>query len=446
MKVLIERAHLLLMLHLIALMVGVLLLNKVYQTLGLSSTGLLLVLIMVGLLLSIFSLFKKQNSQVKQVVKALANGDSTLGFGIHHPMREYFDDVKAQVQMARFTAEQQSEFFKTLLVHINLAVIVCDAKGQVIEANPAVSRLLGKSVHHLDDLNHIGSLILNTQKPLHSTVQWLQGEQQDTLTLQVSIAEIQGKTRKIITLQSIHDLLLNKEQQAYKRLTHVLTHEVANTITPLASLAQTCQELMPAALSFNDEESKKDLQLALSTLATRTEYLGQFIESFKEISSLPPPRLAPTQIVPIVERLSLLHQQQLLSNDIMLDIVIQNQQLVMLDGAQIEQVLINLITNAIDALSIHKGHQNLIKKHEQQGKITITVGENSAQQLYVEIADNGLGIASHVVDMIFVPFFTTKPSGSGIGLSLSRQIMVNHGGDLVYIRREEGGCFRCLFG
>jgi len=438
MKALIDRPQFILTLNLIALMAAILLLNKVYQTLGLSATGLLLLLIITGLLLSIFSLFKRQSSQVKQVIKALANGDNTLGLGAQDPMRSYFEEVKLQMQTARFTAEQKSEFFKTLLVHINLAVIVCDAKGQVIESNPAVSRLLGKNINHLDALNHIGTLILNAQKPIQSTVQWLQGEQQDTLTLQVSIAEIQGKTRKIITLQSIHDLLLNKEQQAYKRLTHVLTHEVANTITPLASLAQTCQELMPEALIFNDVESKEDLQLALSTLATRTEYLGKFIESFKEISSLPSPTLAPTQIVPIVERLALLHRQQLAENNIVLDIVIQHQQLVMLDSAQIEQVLINLMTNAIDALSIHKG--------QQQIKITLTVGQNSAQQLYVEIADNGLGIAAHVVDMIFVPFFTTKQQGSGIGLSLSRQIMANHGGDLVYITREKGACFRCVFG
>jgi len=319
---------------------------------------------------------------------------------------------------------------------------VCDAKGRVIESNPAVSRLLGKNINHLDELNHIGTMVLNAEKSLQSTVQWWQGEQQDTLTLQVSIAEIQGETRKVITLQSIHDLLLNKEQQAYKRLTHVLTHEVANTITPLASLAQTCQGLMPEALNFSDEESKQDLQLALSTLATRTEYLGQFIERFKEISSLPAPSLAPTQIVPIVERLALLHQQQLSINNIELNTVIQSQQLVMLDSGQIEQVLINLMTNAIDALSLNTEHKN----GQQQATITLTVGQNNAQQLYVEVSDNGQGIAAHVVDMIFVPFFTTKQQGSGIGLSLSRQIMANHGGDLVYITREKGACFRCVFG
>ncbi len=443
MSILNNRPQLLLVINLLALIATVILLTNVYLTKGLSATWLLLLLIVAAFSTSIFSLLRRQDKQVAQVIKALANGDNTLGFSAHHPMREYFDDVKLQMQAARFNAEQQSEFFKALLIHINIAVIVCDAKGDVIESNPAVARLLGKKISHLDELNHIGTMILSTEKAMNSTVQWLNGEQQDTLNLQVSIAEIQGKVEKIITLQSIHELLLNKEQQAYKRLTHVLTHEVANTITPLASLAQTCQGLMPEALSFMDEENKQDLQLALSTLASRTDHLGKFIESFKEISSLPTPTLAPSHIVPIVERICLLHQQQLAINNVNLKVDIQSQQLVMLDSGQIEQVLINLMTNAIDAVSLSPSKNGAASK---VGKITLTVGQNNTQQFYVEIADNGPGIAAHVVDMIFVPFFTTKQEGSGIGLSLSRQIMINHGGDLVYIKREKGACFRCIFG
>nr|WP_236559800.1 hypothetical protein [Colwellia sp. 20A7] len=173
----------------------------------------------------------------------------------------------------------------------------------------------------------------------------------------MSIAEIQGQTRKIVTLQSIHELLLNKEQQAYKRLTHVLTHEVANTITPLASLAQTCQGLIPKSLHFIDEENKQDLTLALNTLATRTQYLGEFIASFRQISSLPLPTLVPTQLATILARIEVLHRQQLAECNTTLTIDIQNQQLVMLDSAQIEQVLINLIQNSMESIKSHSDQQ-----------------------------------------------------------------------------------------
>jgi len=447
MKALTYRPQLILAINITALIAAVTLLTSVYLSMGLSSTWFLLFVITASLMTSLFSLFKRQDRQLLQVIRALANGDSTLGFSTHHPVRKHLEQVKKQMQLARFDAEHQSVFLKALLVHVDLAIIVCDAQGNIIESNPAVVRLLGMKVDNLSKLDHIGTIISATEKNLHSTVQWINGEQLDTLSLQVSIAEIQGEERKIVTLQSIHEMLLDKEQQAYKRLTRVLTHEVANTITPLASIAQTCQGLIPKTLSFADEENKQDLNLALKTLASRSEYLGEFIASFRQISSLPMPKLIPTPITPILERIRTLHKQQIINAHITLDIDIQTQQLVMLDSAQIEQVLINLIKNAIEAVQSYVIQQKGFGISDiVQGQITLTVAQNKAQQLYVEISDNGAGIAKHAVNMIFVPFFTTKQQGSGIGLSLSRQIMVNHGGDLVYIDAPDNTCFRCIFG
>ncbi|MBA6381206.1 MULTISPECIES: PAS domain-containing sensor histidine kinase [unclassified Colwellia] len=442
-----NRPWLLLVINLVALLACVALLTSIYMTIGVSSTLLLVLVLSITFMASLLTLFKRQDQQLIQVVRSLANGDNTLGFSTHHPMRQHFEGVKQQMQSARFAAEKQSDFLKALLVHVDLAVIVCDDQGHIIESNPAVARLLGKTFSHLNELNHIGTIISDAQKNLHSTVQWLHGEQQDTLTLQVSIAEIQGEERKIVTLQSIHELLLNKEQQAYKRLTHVLTHEVANTITPLASIAQTCQGMIPKNLSFIDEENKQDLILALNTLASRTQYLGEFIASFRQISSLPMPNLLPTHLATILTRIEMLHRQQLVECDTKLTIDIQSQQLVMLDSAQIEQVLINLIKNAIESIKSQRNQQlNLASNYQEQNQISITVAQNKAQQLYVEIADNGTGISEHVIEMVFVPFFTTKQQGSGIGLSLSKQIMINHGGDLVYLTRAKGAFFRCIFG
>ena len=447
MKTLHNRPQLLLSINLIALMAAVVLLTVVYLSKGVSPAWLLILIITATLMASLFSLFKRQDRQLIQVIRALANGDNTLGFSTQHPMRQHLEQVKNQMQSARFDAEHQTEFLKALLVHVDLAIIVSDKQGNIIESNPAVARLLGKNPHHLNDLNPIGTMVLSTDKNLHCAVQWQNGEQQDTLTLQVSIAEIQGQERKIITLQSIHEVLLNKEQQAYKRLTHVLTHEIANSITPLASIAQTCQGLMPEKLNFIDDDNKQDLQLALTTLASRTEHLGEFIASFRQISSLPMPNLEPTKIEPILDRIRALLQQQLTMHHISLDIDIRSQQLVMLDSAQIEQVLINLVKNAIEAVQSRTTQQRSLGEIDSvSGQVILTVAQNNDQQLYVEVADNGPSVAKHIVDMIFVPFFTTKHQGSGIGLSLSRQIMVNHGGDLIYVRSPKGACFRCIFG
>jgi signal transduction histidine kinase len=114
----------------------------------------------------------------------------------------------------------------------------------------------------------------------------------------------------------------------------------------------------------------------------------------------------------------------------------------MLDKAQIEQVLINLVKNSIDVLTSQKTNC----QHENTREIQLVVGKNTSQQLYIDVVDNGLGVSNEALDMIFVPFFTTKQKGSGIGLSLSKQIMINHGGDLICVSREQGACFRCIFG
>jgi len=415
---------------------------------GFSATLLLLILIILLLVAHLFSLFKRQQKQAEMVIRALANGDSTLGLGQHHPMRQQFDEVKSHMQSARFNAEQQAQFLQALLIHVDLAVLVCDNEGAVIESNPAVSKLLGKSVKQLTDLGAIGELILTTERNLRTTCSWQHGEQQDTLSVQLSIATIQGKTRRVVSLQSIHDQLQHKEQQAYKRLTKVLTHEIANSITPLSSLANTCTALLPNELCFSDVEDKQDLQLALNTLASRTQHLGEFITRFRQISSLPKANLTPVQLGDLLERIITLFQQQAQAQHTTLALEIQSPQLVLLDSSQIEQVLINLVKNALEVLAQqYKNHNtHCAAEPAKPASITLTLGQNSAQQVYIDVADTGPGIAEHVVEMIFVPFFTTKQQGSGIGLSLSRQIMLNHGGDLVYLAKAQGACFRCVFG
>lgn len=408
---------------------------------GFSATWLLLTLLAIAFIAALYFQFNKQNKHMGFVLKSLANGDSSLGLSQHHPMRQHLEEIKTRIQNARLTAEQQAHFLQTLLVHIDLAVLVFDNDGNVIESNPAVARLLGKPIHHSEELEDIAPLVNECDNSLKTIANWQYGEQQDNLSIQITSAQIQGKIRKIVTLQSIRDALQNKEQQAYKRLTKVLTHEVANSITPLSSIAQTCEGLLPERLCFDEQEDKQDLAFALQTLAKRTEYLGDFIARFRRVSNLPRPSLQPTQLAPLVEGIYQLQQQSFAQADIDLQLDIKHSQLVMLDAPQIEQVLINLTKNAIEAVQQGNG---LDKQGTRQ--VMLKTGVNHAGQYYIEVSDNGSGIAEHVVDMIFVPFFTTKQQGSGIGLSLSRQIMINHGGDLIYLKREKGACFRCVFG
>ncbi|RZF81824.1 PAS domain-containing protein [Pseudoalteromonas sp. CO325X] len=398
------------------------------------TTGMILVAL--ACICSILVLFKRQSRQAQLALKALANGDSSLGLPRNHPMRVQYNEVKEQILQARLAAEQQAQFMQTLLIHIDMAVLVFDAQGNIIEQNPAVARLLGAPVKDLQSLAQLGEFISEAHSQCQSTALWQRGEQQDTLSIQISLATIQGQELKIVTLQSIHEQLLLKEQQAYKRLTRVLTHEIANSITPLSSLAHTCTGLLPQGLNFTDSEDKEDLALALQTLHSRTEGLSAFIARFRSISNLPKPDLKAQSLADVVTRCCALFKTDLEQQHITLELQTHSDTLVMCDAQQIEQVLINLIKNAIEAMSVNCADKTL----------SMVVDKNSQGQLYIAVCDTGGGISKQAQEMMFVPFFTTKQQGSGIGLALSKQIMVSHGGDLTYHEQPQGACLRCVFG
>jgi C4-dicarboxylate-specific signal transduction histidine kinase len=197
---------------------------------------------------------------------------------------------------------------------------------------------------------------------------------------------------------------------------------------------------MPEQLTFDDPEDKIDLNEALVTLASRTSQLSTFINSFHQITALPKPNLQKIELPSLIEGILTLFKEQTRKANVKLSFNHQSSCLVVADGAQLEQALINMIKNAIEAVS-----------QSECKEVTLTLYQHyhrkSAQHLLLDIEDTGPGIAPHVIEQIFVPFFTTKKQGSGISLSLSRQIMIQHGGDLKYVTKPDcGACFRLIFG
>jgi nitrogen fixation/metabolism regulation signal transduction histidine kinase len=375
-----------------------------------------------------------------QVINALANNDPTLGLARSDPLSEKLAQLREQIQHSRLDAEVQAQYLQALLIHLDIAILVIDDKDDILHKNPASERLLGHLTNNISSLNKLGELISQTKTSQRATMSFQKSEHSDdTLSVHISCCEIQGKSLKVVSIQSIYQALIAKEQQAYKQLTRVLTHEVANSITPLASLAHTAVDLLPDELFFNDSEDKEDLNEALVTLANRTSQLSAFIKSFHQITSLPKPNLAEINLVELVENVLVLFKGEMKKQHIKLSFTVRSSALLMADDAQLEQALINIIKNAIEALS---------KVELKEISLKLYQTENSTrQELLLDIEDSGAGIVNHVKEQIFVPFFTTKKKGTGIGLSLSRQIMIQHGGDLSYIEKKDcGACFRLAFG
>lgn len=281
----------------------------------------------------------------------------------------------------------------------------------------------------------------------HSTVEWWHGDQPDTLAVLLSPVHIAGDAMCMATLQSIQQPLNKREQEAYDKLTRVLTHEIANSITPMASIAQSCEQLLPDGLCFADASDKADVQMALQTLSRRTDHLVEFIQNFRKVAAVPKPMLSYKPLSDVVHQVAQLWQNQCDQLGIQLVPHLLDHRVVAHDPAQLEQVLINLVKNAVEALQ-HESHRapTRLDPAHATPQIVITLAPLNDAQTMIEVRDNGPGITPETATMMFVPFFTTKPQGSGIGLALARQMLRQHGGDLVYVPSQSGACFRVVLG
>jgi two-component system, NtrC family, nitrogen regulation sensor histidine kinase NtrY len=238
--------------------------------------------------------------------------------------------------------------------------------------------------------------------------------------LSLSVKEIILRDRKIrlIALHNIRSELQTRELEAWQNLTKVLRHEIMNTVTPIVSLSETMRDIIDTDLSSvtekQHEEGVKDLKMAITTVINRSKGIMNFVNAYREFTNIPLPNVSEIQISSIFEELKLLYEQEYIAF-----LIDQNFKIVA-DSDQIGQVLINLIKNAIEAT-----------QHLQSPEITIRASINQQSKL-IEITDNGSGIPDDSKEKIFVPFYTTKLTGTGIGLSLSRQIILMHGGRLEY--------------
>jgi len=332
----------------------------------------------------------------------------------------------------------QHQYLNKVINMLDTAILFFHAdSGKVIWVNDAF-----KSLFQVPHLGNIAGLQRRNADLYEKTMQLKVGKQQMETTnsasgkikvlLQCSEFETQDGQFRIVVYQNINEAIDETETKAWHKLLRVLTHEIMNSIGPISSLAETLHSRLE---QWEGDQDIEDLKVGIFTIKRRSEGLLQFAKSYRLINKVDQPQVAEILLVQLFENIYQLLEPTLLQKNIDVDIIIKNTRMVLLaDISLVEQVLINLLLNAIEAV-----------KDQPEPYISLS-GIESNGRIQIKIQDNGVGMSPDIQEQIFTPFFTTKKTGTGVGLTLSKQIMLMHNGNLLVDSQEgEGSVFTLQF-
>lgn len=334
-----------------------------------------------------------------------------------------------KVKQARKEKDSEYQFFKNIVQHVGIGILTFKKDGAIQIINNAAKRLLRVDrVEHINELREASDALVDAFLKLKTGGRELVRLKAGDETVQLSVFAIEltlrGEEVKLISMNNIQSELEEKEMEAWQNLVRVLTHEIMNSVTPISSLAGIVEEELGKKLNSEEVVLKKDeaedMHLSVQTISKRSEGLIKFVKEFRSLTHIPKPKLMQVAVKPLLEELALLHRKELADNGIGISVSTDPETMVvMADKMLVEQVLINLIKNAIQAFG---------EKTDRQ--IVMTAYQNETGNVLISVKDNGTGIEPEALEKIFIPFFSTKKTGSGIGLSLSRQIMRQHEGNI----------------
>jgi nitrogen fixation/metabolism regulation signal transduction histidine kinase len=371
--------------------------------------------------------------------------DRGMGSGFDE-LGQAYNDILEEQRKARARKEAGNRQLRALIEHIPVPLMTLHDDRSLTLQNNAARRLFGAAaVTRLEDLAQFGESfhqsVENAVPGIRELVTFTVEDVEYCLTLAATETITEGRKERLISLQDIQTELDQSQAQAWQDLVRVLTHEIMNSITPVTSLAETARDVVDDIMQKsgpNDPlaEDLEDLQLAVATLAHRSGGLMNFVDSYRQITRLDPPEKQRIVLAELFENAARLARAEWGDDEVVLEWDVAPQGLdVMADRDLLEPVLLNLLRNAWQAtIGIEGARIRLLGRMNRRGRVVI------------EVKDNGPGIPEEMERKIFVPFFTTKEQGSGVGLALARQVMIAHGGFVRLVNQGgEGATFVLTF-
>jgi nitrogen fixation/metabolism regulation signal transduction histidine kinase len=408
----------------------------------------LLIILLLWRVVNLFNYVNITNRKLVRFLESVRYDDFSVRFAANQDdstfreLSKQFNDVLDAFRQVRADKEANSQYLQTIVQHVNTGLLAFDESGRIELINNAALRLLGlyrlKTLKDLQEDNpELQSLLQNL---ISGESVLFQAAADRQLSISSTAIRMRGKLIKLVAIQNIQSELESKELEAWQNLTRVLRHEIMNSVTPIASLVSTMRDIVQQEMEQPDHgptETWQDLNEALEVVENRTNGLMNFVNAYRTFTSIPKPNMDPVLVLPLVQRITSLFAPTLREKGIRLTYDIQPDGLeISMDQDQIEMVLINLIKNAVEIL---EGKPN--------ARIDIRSSlDQTTQRATLEVSDNGPGIEPDKLEQIFIPFYTTKEDGTGVGLSLSRQILQLHGGVLgVESQLGNGAKFSLVF-
>jgi two-component system, NtrC family, nitrogen regulation sensor histidine kinase NtrY len=401
--------------------------------------NMLFAAILMGLIIifqhvELFRFVSQTNRKLTRFLESVKYSDFITGFTSDNKLGKSFKELNTAFtevleafRKARSEKEEQGQYLNTVVQQVRTGILSFDSEGNVELINANAKRFMNVS-----SIKNIQELIQSNPKLYHSINsvepgkgELYKGSNELYLTIQATELRIRGKDVKLLTLQNIQPELQQQELEAWQNLTRVLRHEIMNSITPISSLTSTLREILDHEMEQKDsvyelkQEGAEDLREGLATIENRSKGLIKFIDAYREYTSLPKPTFKQVKLRELLEKVANLMRTEIRKTAIKFEFECSSDYLtIQADEEMIEQVLINLLKNAKEALA------------ESENPSLKLLGKYEDNVIKIEVIDNGPGIIKEAIDHIFVPFYTTKRTGSGIGLSLSRQIMQMHNGSI----------------
>ncbi len=394
------------------------------------------------LLIQIFKLVSFLNSTNKDMayhLKAMINEDFTLSFekiGKHTSARELYKTLctlNEKIQKVYVDNQVQEQYYKELIKQAEIGVLTINSKGHILLANKKAEQLLNFSpLNHVEQFNRIQKDLYQALKTLtfkEKLISLSDEKQTKKISVKTSTITINNETVHLITLQDIGSTLNKNEADSWIKLIRVLTHEIMNSIAPLTSISSSLlQQYNNTDIKSFTKEQSQVLGKGLSVIKEQSNHLEAFVSSYRELLNVATPTKKIILCEALFEKVALLSREFLKKKDVLLNVNITEEMgTLFADEQQIVQVLLNLIKNACESFS-----------DQINPSISLSATTSNFEVKSITISNNGDEIPNEIKNQIFIPFYTSKPNGSGVGLSLSRHIMLLHKGNLsVQSNKEE---------